>query len=114
MKRSSIRFRITALAALSVVVVLVSVSTGLVAIHRRQLTVNLDLALTQRAQDLTALLKTADLDTVELAATRQEGFAQVLSMDGQMIASSPNLTGGPLSNHGANVGPTGEQPATRR
>ena len=96
MKSSSIRFRITALAALSVVVVLVGVSTGLVAIHRRQLTLNLDLALTQRAQDLTALLATADLETVELAATPQEGFAQVLSMDGEIIASSPNLRGGPL------------------
>lgn len=96
MQRSSIRFRITALAALSVAVVLVGVSTGLVAIHRRQLTVNLDLALTQRAQDLAALLATADLETVELAATRQEGFAQILNLDGELIAASPNLTGGPL------------------
>jgi signal transduction histidine kinase len=84
------------LAALSVVAVLVGVSTGLVAIHRRQLTMSLDLALTQRAEDLTSLLATSDLETVELAATRQEGFAQVVTLDGELIASSPNVRGGPL------------------
>ena len=95
MRRFSIRFRITVLAAFSVAVVLVLVSVGLVAIHRRQLTDNLDLALTQRAQDLTALLASADLASVQLAATQQEGFAQVLSREGELIASSPNLAGGP-------------------
>jgi signal transduction histidine kinase len=95
MKRSSIRFRITVLAAVSVALVLVLVSVGLVAIHRRQLTANLDLALTQRAQDLTVLLTSADLASVQLAATQQEGFAQVLSREGEILASSPNLAGGP-------------------
>lgn len=96
MKRSSsIRFRITALAALSVAIVLVLASIGLVAVHRRQLTANVDLALAQRAQDLTALVETADLATVELAATEQEGFAQVLSTEGEVIGFSPNLKGAP-------------------
>ena len=49
-ERSSIRSRITILAAFSVAVVLVLASIGLVAIHRRQLTDNVDAALTQRAR----------------------------------------------------------------
>ena len=59
MKRS-IRARITILAALSVALVLVLASIGLVAVHRRQLTANLDATLTQRADDLAALMRTAD------------------------------------------------------
>jgi len=95
MRSSSIRFRITALAAFSVAIVLVLASIGLVAVHRRQLTANVDLALAQRAQDLIALVQTAGLATVELGATEQEGFAQILSMEGDVIAFSPNLKGDP-------------------
>ncbi len=95
MRRSSIRFRIAVLAALSVAMVLVLVSVALVAVHRRQLTANVDLGLTQRAQDLTALLATPELATVQLAATEREGFAQVLSIDGETVASSPNLRNAP-------------------
>lgn len=95
MRSSSIRFRITALAAFSVAIVLVLASIGLVAVHRRQLTANVDLALAQRAQDLIALVRTAGLATVELGATEQEGFAQILSMEGDVIAFSPNLKGDP-------------------
>jgi signal transduction histidine kinase len=95
MKRSSIRFRITALAAFSVAIVLVLASVGLVAVHRRQLTANVDSALAQRARDLTALVETADPAMVELGATAQEGFAQVLSSEGEVVALSPNLRGAP-------------------
>ena len=95
MNRASIRFRITLLAAVSVALVLVLASIGLVAVHRRQLTVNVDQTLTQRGQDLTELLQTADSETVELAGTQLEGFAQVLSVEGEVIASSPNLRDAP-------------------
>ncbi|MBK5266627.1 MAG: hypothetical protein JJE47_04265 [Acidimicrobiia bacterium] len=95
MNSSSIRFRISALAAVSVAVVLVLASIGLVAVHRRQLTSNVDLALAQRAQDLTAFVETTDLTAVELSATQQEGFAQLLSADGLVVAFSPNLAGAP-------------------
>lgn len=95
MQRSSIRFRIAVLAALSVAIVLVLVSVGLVAFHRRQLTANVDLALIQRAQDLSGFLAAPELATVQLAATEQEGFAQVLGNDGESIASSPNLLNAP-------------------
>lgn len=94
MKRS-IRARITILAACSVALVLVLASIGLVAVHRRQLTDNLDAALAQRADDLAALLRTADEPITELAATTQEGFAQILDADGKVVASSPNLRGTP-------------------
>jgi len=95
MKHSSIRFRITALAAISVAVVLTLASIGLVTVHRRQLTANVDITLAQRAQDLTALVQGADLATIELAGTEQEGFAQVVSTEGKVIASSPNLDDAP-------------------
>lgn len=95
MGRSSIRFRIALLAAVSVAVVLVSVSVGLVAVHRQQLTNNVDLVLAQRAQDLTSLLAAPESAPVQLAATEQEGFVQVLSLDGKTIASSPNLRNAP-------------------
>ena len=95
MKNPSIRFRITALAALSVAVVLALASIALVAVHRRQLTTNLDLALAQRASDLSALVSTSTADTFDLAATAQEGFAQLLGASGEVIAASPNFRDSP-------------------
>lgn len=95
MRKSSIRLRITALAAISVAVVLALASVGLVALHRRQLTTNLDLALAQRASDLSALASTSTADTFDLAATAQEGFAQLLGVRGEVVAASPNLRDSP-------------------
>lgn len=91
----SIRLRITALAAISVAVVLLLASVGLVAIHRRQLTANVDVALTQRAQDLTAIVGAADTVPIELPATEQETFAQVIDLVGEVIGYSPNLRAAP-------------------
>lgn len=91
----SIRARITILAAFSVAIVLALASVGLVSIHRRQLTDSVDAGLIQRADDLAALLRSADSATTELPATAHEGFAQILGSNGEVIASSPNLKDAP-------------------
>jgi signal transduction histidine kinase len=92
MRTGSIRFRITALAALAVTLVLVAAGFALVRFQRAALTASIDQSLTQRADDLAALIEEAT-GPITFASTTQEGFAQLVGTDGQVLAASPNLEG---------------------
>ena len=91
--RSSMRFRITALAAAAVALVLTFTAVALISVQRQQLTANLDSALVQRADDLTALLAFAEPQPTALGGADGDGFAQLVSTDGRVILASPNLSG---------------------
>lgn len=95
MRRSSVRFRITAVAVLAVAAVLILASVGLVAIQQRQLTAGVDAGLVQRADDLTSLMATAPSVPDVMARSQQEGFVQVVEASGSVVASTPNLEGEP-------------------
>lgn len=94
MRFNSIRFRITALATAVVAVVLVVASFSLVTAQRTLLTDSLDEALTQRADDIVALLAARPLPE-ELSQGAREGFAQLISDDGEVLVATPNLRGFP-------------------
>ncbi len=96
--RRGIRFRVTAVAVGVLTLILALGGVILVAFQRSSLTTTIDQALTQRADDLTALVTSdADLDG-SFPAGAGEGFAQLVAADGTVLASTPNLMGAdPLS-----------------
>jgi signal transduction histidine kinase len=71
--------------------VLLASSAALVAVQRANLTSTLDAALTQRAADVVAQLDRFGPD-VETGDTPEQ-FMQLVSLDGMVLASSPNLAG---------------------
>jgi signal transduction histidine kinase len=92
MRRRSIRFRITALAVVVVAVVVATAGIGTVVVQRRLLERALDETLTQRADAIEALVGSSAPPAV-LPATPTEGFAQLVGLDGDVVASTPNLEG---------------------
>ncbi|MGH2830839.1 MAG: sensor histidine kinase [Actinomycetota bacterium] len=90
--RGTVRFRITAIAALAVAVVLGVTATALVLAQSRQLTANLDRTLRQTADDLETLLANASDPPGALADRGPEGFVQIV-VAGRVVAATPNLRG---------------------
>ncbi len=86
------RFRITALATLIVVVVLVVTGIALVLLQRRALTSAIDDSLLQRADDLEAVLRAGELPE-RLGLGADETFVQVVAADGSILATSENVAG---------------------
>jgi signal transduction histidine kinase len=87
----SVRFRVTALATLVVLVVLVVTGTGLVIAERRLLTDNVEEAVTQRADQLANLLAGG-----RLPATLEDSegtLSQVVTADGHVLAASASIAG---------------------
>lgn len=93
MAAASIRVRITALAALAVIVVLAAAGTALVVTQRSQLIDNLDAGLRQRADDLSIQIAQAIPEV--LGASNQPGFAQLIAPEGVVLAASLDLAGDP-------------------
>ena len=91
LNRRSIRFRITAVATAAVAGVLILGGLGLVLLQRATLTASIDQTLVERADDLTGLVQNG----AELPAGADDCFAQVVSADGEALASTPNLVGEP-------------------
>ena len=88
-----IRFRVTVVAVGVLTLILVVGGVVLVAFQRSTLTTTIDEALVQRADDLTALV-TSDGDLEDtFPAGAGEGFAQLVTADGTVLASTPNLNG---------------------
>jgi signal transduction histidine kinase len=86
-----IRFRVTVVAVGVLTLILVLGGVVLVAFQRSSLTTTIDEALMQRADDLTALV-TSDGDLEDtFPAGAGEGFAQLVTADGTVLASTPNL-----------------------
>lgn len=94
MQLRSIRFRITALASVAVAIVLTAGGVALLLLQRSNLINGLDEGLTRRADDIVALVVTGDLPQ-DLAAGPTENFAQLVGLDGEVLVSTPSLTGDP-------------------
>jgi signal transduction histidine kinase len=93
--RGSIRLRITALAAVLVAMVLIVAAVALVAVQRQQLVAGVDATLEQRADDLAGLVRAGDRPPVRLSGGQLDGFAQLVTDRGEVLAASPNLAGAP-------------------
>lgn len=93
LKHRGIRFRVTAIAVAAMALILVLGGSLLVWFLRTSMTDTIDLALIQRADDLTALIRSGvDLDD-GFPAGVQEGFAQLVTADGTVLASTPHVSG---------------------
>jgi signal transduction histidine kinase len=92
MQPRSIRFRITAIATLAVAGVLIVGGAALVLLQRNGLIAGLDETLTQRADDIVALIETGAVLPDELAGSTNEGFAQLVGPDDEVLVSTPNLS----------------------
>src|SRR5688500_5343950 len=91
----SARFRITAVATLVVVAVLVVASAALVAVHRRLLTEDLDERLVEAAQTIEQAIDAGAVPAVLGGFGDDDSAAQVVSHQGVVLASTPNLRGEP-------------------
>jgi signal transduction histidine kinase len=92
MQPRSIRFRITAIATIAVAGVLIVGAVAVVLLQRNGLTASLDEALTQRADDIVALIETGATLPDQLAGGANEGFAQLVGYDGEVVIATPNLS----------------------
>ncbi|HEX6421515.1 MAG TPA: HAMP domain-containing sensor histidine kinase [Acidimicrobiales bacterium] len=105
----TVRFRITATAALAVAVVLALTGIGLVATQRRVLTENLDESLASEAAVLAAALADGRPPAALAPVGDDDAVAQVV-VGGSVVASTPNARGAPAmaaapaSGDGARVG----------
>lgn len=95
--RSSVRFRITALATLIVFVVLAATAVVLVVVQQRTLTNAVDVGLVQRADGLEASIVAGGLPA-DLAGAGDETVAQVVELGGVpsggvVVASSESVAG---------------------
>jgi signal transduction histidine kinase len=86
----TIRFRITAVAVLLSAVLLAAVSVIMIWALRRQLTDNVDEGLAQRSDTIANVV--VDFTGTELPGD-EDLLVQLVSVDGAVIASSPNLIG---------------------
>ncbi len=91
----SVRFRITALATLIFVVVLVATGVALVLLQGRALTGAIDSALRQRADDLEAVLTSGELPA-ELGTGADETLVQLVGEDGAVLVASSNVAAAAL------------------
>lgn len=95
MQPRSIRFRITAIATLAVAGVLLAGGAALVLLQRNALITSLNETLTQRADDIVALIASGAVLPDELAGSANEGFAQLVGPNSEVLVSTPNLSGSP-------------------
>lgn len=93
MRFGTIRFRITAIAAVVVAIVLTLVAIAMVTLVRRELFTNLDNSLAQRADTYQTAFAEEDNDdlSVLLNTNDEDRAAQLVGVDGVVIASTPNL-----------------------
>ena len=105
----TVRFRITALATLAVLAVLIFTGTGLVVIQRRVLTDNLEGAIDRRADELAAMVAGQPSSGGLALSGDDEEIAQVVTTDGVVLAASSHIAGRPAI---AEPPPAGENDAT--
>jgi signal transduction histidine kinase len=92
----SIRARVTAVATVLLALVLGASGAAIVLIQRQQLMANLDDALEQRADDIADAVAAGDDAHPHLANTNDEDrLAQLVALDGTIVAATPNLAGHP-------------------
>jgi signal transduction histidine kinase len=90
---ATVRFRVTALATVTVAAVLVVTAVGLTLAQERLLTRNLEDALHQRADDVEALVRAGRVPPTLAAGDEDDLITQVVGPSGRVLASSPNMTG---------------------
>lgn len=90
-----IRFRITAIATVVVVVVLVVTGMALVVTQRRTLTYSLEETLHRRSDQLVANLVAGDLAETIVGQGDDDSIAQVIDEQGRVIAATENFMGQP-------------------
>ncbi|MCW2684297.1 MAG: sensor histidine kinase [Blastococcus sp.] len=88
----SLRFRVTALAALAVLGVLTSVGVGVTLAHRAVLTDSLDESLGDQADAIAARVRAGE-PVQRRDLPRDDVVAQVVDSDGTVLAESPGLAG---------------------
>jgi signal transduction histidine kinase len=85
----SVRFRVTAVATLAVLLVLAATAVALVAAERRSLTGDVEETIAQRAGELTALVASDKLPTA--LVDDEDTRAQVVTLDGRVLSATPSL-----------------------
>ncbi len=85
----SVRFRVTALATVIVALVLIVLAVTVVVVQRQALTAALDEGLRLRADDLGTLVAAEIPET--LSGTDDDAAAQLTTLEGVIVVSSPNL-----------------------
>jgi len=94
---NSVRFRVTALATLAVLIVLVVTGVLLVSSQRRTLTSNVDEGLVQGVRNVEAALG-GGMPSVLTGFADEDTVAQAIGADGRVLASTANLAGrGPIA-----------------
>jgi len=94
----TVRFRITAVAVLVMLLVLVIAGIALLVVQREVLTGNLDEFLEDRADVLASLIDSDGATTVLDGVVDEDGFAQVVSAEGEVLSSVPRSSaGGPIA-----------------
>jgi len=89
----SVQFRVTALAVLAVAAVLVAAGVGLVVAQGRLLTHNVEYAIRLGADDLAARVTAGPVRGT--LGGLEGSSAQVVTLDGEVLAASPDLSGRP-------------------
>jgi signal transduction histidine kinase len=110
---STVRFRVTALATAVVIVVLVGIGYGLVSNQRRVLTESLDENMVARIDELEPSIANGELPPLTHLG-EDDSVAQIVSVDGDVLASSPLIEGlpplgGPIT-AGQTIGSGGRVP----
>lgn len=90
----TVRFRVTATATAAVALVLLASALGLVILQRGMLTLGIDEALRQRADNIQTEVSVLSAGAVLPGGGDQEdSFLQLLDPAGQVMASTPNVSG---------------------
>ncbi|MCZ7529684.1 MAG: HAMP domain-containing histidine kinase [Acidimicrobiia bacterium] len=91
----SVRFRVTAVATVAVAGVLAVMAVVSVTAQSRALTGNLDDRITVSADELTVVLEGGTIPSSLSIGAGDEGFAQLVSPDGDVVAASERVAGAP-------------------
>lgn len=102
---STVRSRITASATAVVIAVLVGVGFGLVTHQRRTLTESLDELMVDRVNEIADSLRRGELPPLDHLG-EDDSVAQIVSPDGEVLASSPGLRGRPPMGEPISTGQT--------
>lgn len=97
----TVRFRVTALATLAVLTMLVVVAIGLVAAQARLLTGNLDEAVREGARAIEAAVGTGEEPSALGGFGDDDTMAQIVTDEGRVVAATPNVRGAPPIADGA-------------
>jgi len=89
---ATVRFRITATAALVVLLVLSTAAVAVVVAQRQLLTRDLENGLRQRADDLAELVRIGQMPS-RPGAIDDDTAAQIVTLDGRVVGASANLEG---------------------